>query len=60
MKKTGCFLLCALLLLLALPMAGVAAEAAEADYAITLTAGLTEVAAGQRVTYRLPSPIRNR
>ena len=50
MKKTGCFLLCALLLLFALPMAGVAAEAAEADYAITLTADATEVNAGQKVT----------
>ena len=49
MKKSGCFLLCILLFIFALSGAGVLAEAAEADYAITLTAAATEVNAGQKV-----------
>ena len=50
MKKLGCLILCALMLALVLTAAGALAEAAEPDFAITLTADLTEVNAGQKVT----------
>ncbi len=50
MKKTGCFVLCLLLFVFALSMTGALAEAAESDYAITLTADAETVTAGQQVT----------
>ncbi len=50
MKRLRYLILCALMLALAFPAAGALAEAAEPDFAITLTADLTEVNAGQKVT----------
>lgn len=50
MKKLRNMLLCALMLMMVFVVSCAAAEATEADFAITLTADLTEVNAGQKIT----------
>ena len=50
MKKLKSLVMCALMLALVFVAASVLAEATEADFAITLTADVTEVNAGQKVT----------